>query len=96
MIALQKCHKALSGLTPGMLICKETTRYEEDPVTFHKEQCMTLYTKQEIIDMLKQANFDIVLVNDKSLSYGKDMDKCDIFAARPKPEESEFCIEIES
>ena len=37
MIALQKCHKALSGLTPGMLICKETTRYEGDPITFHKE-----------------------------------------------------------
>ena len=79
--ALKKCHKALSGPIPGILICKETTRDEEDLPTFHKEQCMTLHTKQEIIQMLQKAGFNIIRVSKESLKFGKEMDKCDIFAA---------------
>ena len=30
LVALGKCHKALSGSVNGMLICKETTRNEHD------------------------------------------------------------------
>ena len=48
---------------------------------------MYLRTKQEYIDMLKDGGFEIVMVNDSTLKYGKDMSQCDMFAARPANKE---------
>ena len=79
MKALRKCHKALCGLDLGILICKETTREEGDQVHFIAEQCMSLYTKQEIIRMLQKAGFNVLKVDTQV--YKKDMNKNTIFAA---------------
>ena len=37
LVALSKCHKALSGSVNGMLICKETTRNEHDSEDYEKQ-----------------------------------------------------------
>ena len=79
MKALRKCHKALCGQDLGVLICKEMTRDEGDPVHFIEEQCMTLYTNQEITRMLQKTGFNVLRQADQV--YKKDMNKNTIFAA---------------
>lgn len=70
--------------TYGVLISKETTRAEDDDVTFDDSQNLYIRTVEEYISLLETAGYYVIMTSDKPLVYDPNYAPCNMFVAYPK------------